>query len=110
MIALATPPDILDQASAYARVMLLTMPLGFVFLLMTAMMRSVGDTLTPLVALATCIAFASGVVGLLVSYHFGAPSGPAIILVAGAAYAVSVLIGPAGGIVTARVQRRHLEA
>ena len=52
MIALATPPDILDQASAYARVMLLTMPLGFVFLLMTAMMRGVGDTLTPLMALA----------------------------------------------------------
>lgn len=66
--------------------------------------------LTPLVALATCIAFASGAIGLLVSYHIGAPSGPAIILVAGAAYAVSVLIGPAGGIVTARVQRRHLEA
>ena len=52
MIALATPPDILDQASAYARVMLLTMPLGFVFLLMTAMLRGVGDTLTPLMALA----------------------------------------------------------
>ncbi|MEP9367595.1 metal ABC transporter permease [Xanthobacter sp. VNH20] len=66
--------------------------------------------LTPLVALATCIAFASGVVGLLVSYHFGAPSGPAIILVAGTAYAVSVLVGPAGGIVSGRVRRRHLEA
>src|SRR6187549_1989285 len=39
MVALATPADILDQASAYARVMLLTMPLGFVFLLVTAMMR-----------------------------------------------------------------------
>ena len=35
----------------YARVMLLTMPLGFVFLPMTAMMRGVGDTLTPLMAL-----------------------------------------------------------
>src|SRR6202158_1820079 len=33
MIALATPPDILDQAVGYARVMMLTMPLGFVFLL-----------------------------------------------------------------------------
>jgi Na+-driven multidrug efflux pump len=40
MTALATPPDILDQASAYARVMLLTMPLGFVFLLTTAMLRA----------------------------------------------------------------------
>lgn len=52
MMALATPPDILDQSSAYARIMLLTMPLGFVFLLMTAMIRGVGDTLTPLLALA----------------------------------------------------------
>ena len=52
MIALATPQDILDEASAYARMMLLTMPLGFVFLLMTAMLRGVGDTMTPLLALA----------------------------------------------------------
>lgn len=52
MIALATPPDILDQATGYARVMLLTMPLGFVVLLMTAMLRGIGDTLTPLLALA----------------------------------------------------------
>ena len=52
MIALTTPPDILDQASAYARVMLATMPLGFVFLLTTAMLRGIGDTLTPLLALA----------------------------------------------------------
>lgn len=53
MMALATPADILDQASAYARIMLLTMPIGFVFLLMTAMIRGVGDALTPLLALAT---------------------------------------------------------
>lgn len=52
MMALATPADILDQASAYARIMLITMPLGFVFLLMTAMIRGVGDALTPLLALA----------------------------------------------------------
>jgi Na+-driven multidrug efflux pump len=62
MIALATPPDILDLASAYARVMLLTMPLGFVFLLMTAMLRGVGDTLTPLMALALSTA-----IGLLLT-------------------------------------------
>ncbi len=52
MMALATPADILDQASHYARIMLLTMPLGFVFLLMTAMIRGVGDAVTPLLALA----------------------------------------------------------
>src|SRR5262249_37188272 len=52
MMMLATPTDILDQASRYARIMLLTMPLGFTFLLMTAMIRGVGDTVTPLLALA----------------------------------------------------------
>ncbi len=52
MMALATPADILDQASRYARIMLLTMPLGFVFLLMTAMIRGIGDAVTPLLALA----------------------------------------------------------
>ena len=33
LIALATPADILDPASSYARIMMLTMPLDFVFLL-----------------------------------------------------------------------------
>jgi putative MATE family efflux protein len=62
MIALATPADILDKASAYARIMMLTLPLGFVFLLLTAMIRGVGDTLTPLLALTS-----STVVGLLLT-------------------------------------------
>ena len=66
--------------------------------------------LTPLVVCATAIAFVSAVVGLLVSYHLGAPSGPAIILVAGGAYLVSVVFGPAGGILARRWPRRHLEA
>jgi putative MATE family efflux protein len=52
MMALATPADILEAASAYATIMMLTMPLGFVFLLMTAMIRGVGDAVTPLLALA----------------------------------------------------------
>lgn len=66
--------------------------------------------LTPLVICATAIAFVSSVIGLLVSYHMGAPSGPAIILVVGAAYFVSVIFGPAGGIVSRRWPLRHLEA
>ena len=44
--------DILDAASAYARIMMITMPLTFVFILVTAMMRGTGDTVTPLLALA----------------------------------------------------------
>ena len=36
----------------------------------------------------------SGYAGLLVSYHASLPSGPAIILVAGVLYAVSVVCRP----------------
>jgi len=74
MMALATPADILDQASAYARVMLLTMPLGFVFLLMTAMIRGVGDGLTPLLALALSTAIGLILTPMLIRGAFGLPA------------------------------------
>jgi zinc/manganese transport system permease protein len=45
------------------------------------------------------IAFASGFVGLLLSYHLNLPSGPAIILVAGLAYLGSILLGARDGLV-----------
>ncbi|MGY3388916.1 putative MATE family efflux protein [Bradyrhizobium sp. USDA 3311] len=74
MMALATPTDILDQASAYARVMLLTMPLGFFFLLMTAMIRGVGDGLTPLLALALSTAIGLILTPMLIRGAFGLPA------------------------------------
>src|SRR3954464_9417548 len=74
MKMLATPPDILDQASAYARVMLLTMPLGFVFLLTTAMLRGIGDTLTPLMALALSTAIGLVLTPLLIRGCCGLPA------------------------------------
>ncbi|MBR1176564.1 MATE family efflux transporter [Bradyrhizobium sp. KB893862 SZCCT0404] len=73
MTVLATPADILDQASAYARIMLLTMPLGFVFLLMTAMIRGVGDVLTPLLALALSTTIGLILTPLLIRGLFGLP-------------------------------------
>ncbi|MDO9404282.1 MAG: MATE family efflux transporter [Polaromonas sp.] len=50
--ALGTPADILPDATRYARIMLIAMPGLFVFLLSTAMLRGVGDTVTPLLTLA----------------------------------------------------------
>ena len=44
------------------------------------------------------------------SFHTGVPSGPAIILVAGAIYVLSLLFGRVGGLVRQAVPRRHLEA
>ena len=49
--ALGTPTEVLAEAVAYARVMMLTMPLLLVFILYTQLLRGVGDTLTPLYAL-----------------------------------------------------------
>lgn len=60
--ALGTPADILPGATAYARIMLLATPGIFVFLLVTSMLRGVGDTTTPLITL-----LISTVVGLLLT-------------------------------------------
>jgi zinc/manganese transport system permease protein len=52
----------------------------------------------------------SGYAGLLVSFHAGVPSGPAVILVAGALYILSLLFGRVGGLVRQIMPSRHLEA
>jgi putative MATE family efflux protein len=62
MIALATPPNVLDAATSYARIMMIAMPATFAFLLAASMMRGVGDSVTPLFALAV-----STVIGLIVT-------------------------------------------
>jgi putative MATE family efflux protein len=74
MMMLATPADILNQASAYARIMLLTMPLGFVFLLMTAMIRGIGDALTPLLALTLSTTIGLILTPILIRGSFGLPA------------------------------------
>jgi len=55
------------------------------------------------------VAFGSGVGGLLLSYHFELPSGPAIILLAGLVYLFSLLFGKVGGALPRYVRTRHLE-
>jgi putative MATE family efflux protein len=73
LIALATPPDILEAASAYARIMMITMPLTFVFILLTAMLRGVGDTMTPLLALTISTTVGLAVTPALIRGWFGLP-------------------------------------
>lgn len=60
--------------------------------------------LPAMAGLAVGIGAASGVAGLLLSYHAELPSGPCIVLVCGAAYIVSVLFGTRDGIVTQRLR------
>lgn len=62
LAALGTPPDILADATLYARIMLIAMPGLFVFLLSTAMLRGIGDTVSPLFTLGISTA-----VGLIVT-------------------------------------------
>jgi putative MATE family efflux protein len=73
LVALATPPDILEAANAYARIMMMAMPLTFVFILLTSMMRGVGDTLTPLLALAISTVIGLAVTPTLIRGWFGLP-------------------------------------
>ena len=53
-----------------------------------------------LITIAMSIAILCSLTGLLLSYHYSLPSGPAIILVAGFIYGVSIIFGPLGGLVS----------
>lgn len=79
-------------------------------LLPAAAARFWASRVAPICLLAVAIGVVSCVAGLLLSYHGGLPSGPAIVLCAGVAYLVSVLAAPRG-LRAARVgHRRHLTA
>jgi zinc/manganese transport system permease protein len=66
--------------------------------------------LTPMLWAAPCLAFLACFAGLLLSYHLDGPSGPAIILAAGALYVGSMLFAPQGVVTLALKRARHLEA
>ncbi|MBN9135055.1 MULTISPECIES: zinc ABC transporter permease AztB [Phyllobacterium] len=64
----------------------------------------------PMCAVAILIGMISCVAGLLISYHFALPSGPAIILSAGAMYIASILIGSRGVLSSRMRSHRHRTA
>lgn len=66
--------------------------------------------LTAMICIAVVAAAVSGYAGLVLSFQTRVPSGPAIILVATALYAVSVLFGSVGGLMRQMFPGRHLEA
>jgi zinc/manganese transport system permease protein len=66
--------------------------------------------MSAMIAAAVLTAFAACVAGLLLSYYANVPTGPAIILLSGIFYVVSVLVGAKGGLVWQLVPRKHLEA
>ncbi len=70
---LRTPPDVLADATGYARMMMLAMPGLLVFILMTQLMRGVGDTVTPLFALLISTAVSAALTPALINGWGGLP-------------------------------------
>lgn len=60
-----------------------------------------------MISMAALIALLCGFAGLLFSYHIEIPSGPAIILCCGVLYALSVVFGWEGGVLTKWLKRRR---
>ena len=81
-----------------------------IMMLPAAIGRFWARDITAMILIATASGVLSGYAGLLLSFHTSVPSGPAIILVAGVLYAVSVLFGRVGGLVRQAFPGRHLEA
>ncbi|HEY0441073.1 MAG TPA: metal ABC transporter permease [Xanthobacteraceae bacterium] len=79
-------------------------------MLPAAVARFWARDITAMIAISVATAVLSGLIGLLVSFHAGVPSGPAIILVAGVLYLVSIFVGRVGGVLPQLFPGRHLEA
>lgn len=63
-----------------------------------------------MIAVAVLISVCASLAGLLLSFHANLPSGPAIILMAGAGCGLSVLFGNRDGLLSRLYRRSHLEA
>jgi zinc/manganese transport system permease protein len=81
-----------------------------IMLLPAVTARFWAEDMSGLILVAIGSAFAASCAGLLLSYYANVPTGPAIILLSGAFYLVSMLLGPRGGLIWSLVPRRHLEA
>jgi zinc/manganese transport system permease protein len=81
-----------------------------IMMLPAAAARFWSADISRMVVIAAGFGLASSYLGLVFSYQSGAPSGPLVILVAGVIYLVSMVLGPAGGLIRLLRPRRHLEA
>ena len=76
-------------------------------MLPAAAARFWAQRLETVIGIAVLVGVASSYAGLLVSYHYGAPSGPAIILVAGAIYVLSLIFGRRGVLLSRPRTSKH---
>jgi putative MATE family efflux protein len=98
-----TPAAILSEATSYARIMFIAAPLLFLFLLFTSLLRGVGDTVTPLIALALSTVVGLMLTPLLIRGDLGLPPLGA----ASAGYAATISWTCALGWITFRLGRRN---
>ena len=70
-----------------------------IMIIPAAAARFWSDSIGGLLGVALIVALCSSVAGLLVSYHLGWPSSPAIILIAGGIYLLSMVLGPVGALI-----------
>lgn len=79
-------------------------------MLPAASARLITNDMTLMIAAAAAQGTLAGYAGLIISFHAGLPSGPLIILVAGALYLLALIFGPAGGLLRRLKPGRHLRA
>jgi zinc/manganese transport system permease protein len=83
-----------------------TLLAGVLLLLPAAAARCLAKRIGPLVGLSIGFGIAAGYAGLLVSYHFNVPSGPAIACAAALIYAVSAFVPASRILLTALATRQ----
>ncbi len=81
-----------------------------IMLLPAVTARFWAEDVSGLILVAIACAAAASLSGLLLSYYANLPTGPAIILLCGVFYLLSMLLGVRGGFIWNLVPRRHLEA
>jgi zinc/manganese transport system permease protein len=81
-----------------------------IMLLPAVAARFWAEDVSGLILVAIACAFAASLSGLLLSYYSSVPTGPAIILIAGIFYLLSILVGIKGGLLWGLLPRKHLEA
>jgi putative MATE family efflux protein len=100
---LGTPEEVLGEAVPYARVMLLALPFLFLSLLSAALLRGMGDTVTPLGVLSITCAGSFLLTPAFISGRFGLPP----LGVASAAWATLIATGVALCWLAWRLARRN---
>jgi len=81
-----------------------------IMLLPAVSARFWSEDVSGMILVAMGCAFAASLSGLLLSYYANLPTGPAIILLCGVFYLLSMLLGLRGGLIWSLIPRKHLEA